>query len=73
MTDHLKAAEPFLMVRARCQKSFNWQISQMQRLEELGFCLKNSTSLTWSIYKLHLPHYIMLLTRSFFRTEQEYM
>ena len=40
MTDHLLAAEPFLVVRVRCQKSFNWQISQVQKLEELAFCLK---------------------------------
>jgi len=40
MTDHLPAAEPFLQVRVRCQKSFEWQISEVQRLEELAFCLK---------------------------------
>ena len=40
MTDHLLAAEPFFLVRVRCQKNFNWQISQVQRLEELAFCLK---------------------------------
>jgi len=34
VTGHLLAAWPFLLMRVRCHKSFGWQISQVQSLEE---------------------------------------